>query len=237
MSAPHVFASSVASDVVQITGDDAHHAVRVLRLRTGERITVSDGAGNVANATITDAEPRLLRARVDQRRHVPRVPPWLVVVQGIPKAGKLDLVVQKLTEIGVDEIVPLKAARSVARWDDGEKKVSRLSAIAREAAKQSHRAWLPDVGLPVTVEGLPAADLTIVLHEEEPGRLVDVLPPDPPARFALVVGPEGGFAGDEIAMFVRNGAQLAGLGGQILRTETAALVAASLVLGRYGRIG
>jgi 16S rRNA (uracil1498-N3)-methyltransferase len=235
VTAQHLFASSVAEDDVLIEGADAHHAVRVLRLRRDERVTISDGAGSVVDAVVVDASAAGLRARVEHRRFVDPPTPHLVVVQAIPKAGKLDLVVQKLTEIGVDAFVPLKAVRSVPRWDD--RKIARLAHIAREAAKQSRRAWLPVVSPAVTPSALPAADLTLVLHEEAPATLRSALPSQAPKKIALVIGPEGGFTGDEIATFVRNGARAVGLGPQILRTETAALVATTLILGFYGKIG
>ena len=235
MSAPHLFASSVAEDEVVIEDDDAHHAVRVLRLRPGERVTISDGEGNVADATVVRAGGQLV-ARVEARRHVRREPPALTVLQGIPKAGKLDVVVQKLTELGVDELIPLQAGRSVARWDDPRKQ-ERLAVIAREAAKQSRRAWLPVVRPPVRPATALTEGLTLVLHEEAGLRLRDALPPRAPDRITLVVGPEGGLDAEEVEMFVKNGGQAVSLGPTILRTETAALVAATLILGRYGRLG
>jgi 16S rRNA (uracil1498-N3)-methyltransferase len=247
MSAPHLFADSVAGDRIVIEGEDAHHAVRVLRLRPGERVTVSDGAGAVAEGVVADAGKTLI-VDVTARRTVAPQAPRLTVVQGIPKTGKLDLVVQKLTELGVDEIVPLRTERSISKIDR-DAKVDRLRSIAREAAKQSRRAWLPVVRDPITVEdaaaddegatrgdGMAPREVTLVLHEEAAARMLGALPDEAPGRVTLVVGPEGGFSQKEIALLERRGF-LVSLGPQILRTETAALVAAALILGHYGRIG
>jgi 16S rRNA (uracil1498-N3)-methyltransferase len=230
-----LFASSLDGDEIVIEGDDAHHAVRVLRLRPGERVTISDGEGGVADAVVTVAGPPLV-ARVEGRRRVERLPPRLCVAQGIPKTGKLEEIVQKLTEVGVDEIVPLRTARSVARLE-GTRKIARLAAIAREASKQSRRAWLPRIGAPVLPGSLPHAGLTLVLHEAASIPMREVLPAGPPARITLVVGPEGGLTDDEVGAFASAGGHTVGLGETILRTETAALVACVVVLARYGRIG
>lgn len=236
MSAPHFFAVSVEGDRIRIEGEEARHAVRVLRIRTGERITVSDGAGTVAEAVVVEASSALV-AEVTGRRTIPPSLPRVTVFQGIAKAGKLDVVVQKLTEIGVDEIVPLQAGRSVARWEGRGARIERLRIVAREAAKQSRRAWLPVVGEPVTAGQARSEGLALVLHETADSRLSGALPGAPPERIALFVGPEGGFDEGEVSGLVARGARAVGLGPQILRTETAALVAATIVLGRYGRIG
>lgn len=234
MSPPHLFAASVAGEHVVIEGDDAHHAVRVLRLSAGERVTVSDGAGTVAAGVVVEAGRRLT-VEVTSRRTVSREPPRLVVVQGIPKAGKFEQIVQKLTELGVDEIVPLRAHRSVARWDTGAK-LERLRAIGREAAKQSRRAWLPTIADPVDLSGAPRASLALALHEEAALRLSGALPAELPTEVSVFIGPEGGFDPQEMALLAGIAVPVS-LGPQILRTETAALVACALILGHYGRIG
>jgi len=158
VSAPHFFADSVDSDHVSITGDDAHHAARALRIKPGEEITVSDGRGNVVRARTLDASLSRLTAEVTARNHVEQPSPLLVVFPAVPKGGKLETIVQKLTEIGVDEIRPWFSARSVVRWDAAKAatRADRLRAVAREAAMQSRRAWLPVVSDPVTFGEMPA---------------------------------------------------------------------------------
>lgn len=236
MTAPHFFAASVEADRITLTGADARHAVRSLRLRPGEEITVSDGAGAVVTARVVEARAALV-AEVVSRRAVPPPRPLLRVLQALPKSGKLEPVVRKLTEVGVSEIVPFRAARSVVRWDSAKAaaNLARLRAVAREASMQSRRAWLARVGEVARLEDLPPGG--IVLHEEAAERLGAVLPPAPPDEVTLVVGPEGGFDPGEVAALAAGGARSVSLGPSVLRTETAGLVAAILVLAKYGVIG
>jgi 16S rRNA (uracil1498-N3)-methyltransferase len=232
---PHLFAAHVDADRIEIVGDDARHAVRVLRLRRGEAVTISDGAGTVVDAVIADAGPTLVAA-VTARRFVERPRPMLTVVQGIPKASKFDEIVQHLVEIGADLIVPLRAHRSIPRWD-GDGKVQRSRTIAHEAAKQSRRAWLPLVADPVDLADAPIQAPAFVLHEEAATGLIDALPARAPDGVTLFVGPEGGFDPKEVELLTGRGATAVTLGSQILRAETAPIVAGTLVLGRYGRLG
>jgi 16S rRNA (uracil1498-N3)-methyltransferase len=238
MTAAHFFAPDVSGDRVRLDDEEARHAVRVLRVRPGEEITVSDGAGEVVRATVTEAGAAL-NADVIERRSEPRPAPALHVFAAIPKAGKLDLVVQKLTELGVEVIQPFPAARSVARWDasKGEGQTARLNAIAHEAAKQSRRAWLPQVRLPRSLHELELPGPSFVLDSEASVRLSDALPAQPPETIGLIVGPEGGLERVEVDRLSGRGAIPVSLGPLILRTETAALVAATVAGARYGRIG
>lgn len=237
MSAGHFFCDDVAGDLIRITGDDAHHAARALRIRPGEEITVSDGRGSVARAHTTEVSSSAVTAQVIARSSIEQPSPTVVVFPAVPKAGKLDAVVQKLTEIGVDEIRPWFAMRSVVRWDTSKAsgRVARLRVIAREAGMQSRRAWLPVVAEPAPLDELP--DLTLVLDEGGADRLGAVLPSVAPRTVGVVVGPEGGLDPSEVERLAGAGAVVASLGSSILRTETAAVVGPALVLSRYGRLG
>jgi len=238
MTAQHFFAPDVSGARVTLTGDEARHAVRVLRVRPGEKITVSDGRGDVVTATVAEAEIDLV-ADVTGRRSEAASRPRLHVFAAIPKAGKLDLVVQKLTELGVDVIQPFAAARSVARWNErkGATQTDRLAAIARESAKQSRRAWLPEVLTPGTLDALELPAPSFVLDEGSVAGLRESLPRQAPEAIGLVIGPEGGLDREEVAALAGRGAVAVSLGPLILRTETAALVAAAVALVRYGRLG
>jgi 16S rRNA (uracil1498-N3)-methyltransferase len=240
MTAPHFFAPDVSGERVALEGDEARHASRVLRVRPGEVITISDGRGRVVTAIVSEAGAELV-ADVRERATEPPPRPEVVVFAAIPKAGKLDLVVQKLTELGVGQIRPFPAARSVSRWDDAKSalQTARLNAIAREAAKQSRRAWLPTVHAPAPLEASEFPRPSFVLDEEAEGRsgLGAVLPPEPPATVGLVVGPEGGLDREEVSALTARGVERASLGPLILRAETAALVAVAIVGVRYGRLG
>jgi 16S rRNA (uracil1498-N3)-methyltransferase len=238
MTAPHFFASDVSAAQVVLESEESRHGLRVLRIRPGEGITVSNGRGEVVHATVVDAGHRLV-ADVTRRSTEPPPRPRITVFAAIPKAGKLDLVVQKLTELGVDAIRPFPAARSVSRWDDAKatKQTERLNAIAREAAKQSRRAWLPAVLVPAPLDAIELPDPSFVLDEEADNGLAAALPDEPPVDLGLIIGPEGGFARDEVATLTARGGRPASLGPLILRAETATLVAAAVALVRYGRLG
>lgn len=235
MSLPHFFAPSTAGERISLTGDEARHARSALRIREGEDITVSDGAGHVVRATVTSAGATL-DAVVTARTNVAEPRPRVVVYPAIPKSGKLDLVVEKLTELGVDEIRPWFSARTVVRWDarQAAARAERWRAIAFAAAKQSRRAWLAVVADPAPLEALDMP--AVVLHEESTASLAGAVQIDADA-IGIVLGPEGGLTPDEVARLEGLGARTAGLGPQILRTETAAIVAATLVLARLGRLG
>jgi 16S rRNA (uracil1498-N3)-methyltransferase len=239
VTAPHFFCASVEADLLRIEGADARHA-RSLRLRVGETVTVSDGRGMVATTCVreaADSRGGALTLEVLERRTVDEEPPLLIVYPAVPKADKLDLVVQKLTEIGVAAIKPWPAARSIARWDARKTAsvTARLQAIAREASMQSRRPFLASVDAPAPPTGLPVP--TFVLHEGSGLGLSAALPAGRPDVIGLVTGPEGGLTDEELATLEAAGARAVGLGPQILRTETAAIVAVALVLGRYGKLG
>lgn len=239
MSAPHFFAADVSGDRVTLGRDDSRHALRVLRIRPGERITISDGSGSVVEATVdADAGDRLI-ACVVARRDEPAPRPALHVVQAIPKKGKLDVVVQKLTELGVSSIAPFASERSIPRWDasKGEAHAARLREVARQAAMQSRRAWLPGVSPPIALASLTFDRPAFVLHETAKTRLTAALPDEAPDSLTIVVGPEGGLTDDEVTTFRDRGAEPVTLGRAILRTETASLAAAAIALARYDLLG
>jgi 16S rRNA (uracil1498-N3)-methyltransferase len=237
VTAAHFFVASIEGDPLRLEDDEGYHAARVLRLRPGEPLTLSDGRGNVAECEVSTVEPRAVTVHVRARRAAPERLPRIVVLPAVPKSGRLDLVVQKLTEIGVDEIRPWVAERSVVRWDERKRRAhaERWRAIAYEAAKQSRRAWLPSVAEPVDEPVLPPC--TVALHEAGATRLEEVLPAQPPPEVGILIGPEGGLTDAEVRRVVSLGGAAAGLGTQILRAETAAIVGPALVMGRYRLIG
>lgn len=186
----------------------------MLRLRAGDELTVSDGAGSRLRCRFGPAlEP------AGEVELLPRPLPEITVAFAVVKGQRPEWAVQKLTEIGVDRIVPLLAARSVVRWPPGEAgaQLSRLRRVAREASMQSRRVWLPVIAGVVGVEDLAAAPGTALAH---PGG-------GPPAldRPVVAVGPEGGWDDGELA----SAPAVVGLGPSVLRTETAAVVAGTLL--------
>ena len=226
-------------DRFRLDGSEGHHAATVRRLRPGECLLLGDGAGGLAEAEVVTAGNGFLEVLLGGRRTVPAPDPRLAVVQGIAKGDRAELAVQAMTEVGVDEIVPWAAARSVTRWKD-DRPLRRWRSTAREAAKQARRAWLPAVSAPATTADL-TRELTrrpvgsvLLLHEEARVRLSTV---DLPASgtVTLVVGPEGGVAPEELAAFEAAGATAVRLGDEILRTSTAGTAALAVLAVRLGR--
>lgn len=236
MSLPLFLVSSLPrGESFTLDGPEGHHAADVQRLRVGERLLLADGRGGTATAVITAAGRGTLDLRITDTRYEDAPDPRLVVIQGIAKGERGELAVQAMTEAGVDEIVPWAAARSVVQWrgDRGDRARDRWVSTAREAAKQARRAWLPVVA-PAAATREAAARATLVLHEEAKERLTTV---DLPAtgEIALVVGPEGGIAPEELAAFEAAGARPVRMGDAVLRTSTAGVAALAVLSTRLGR--
>jgi 16S rRNA (uracil1498-N3)-methyltransferase len=244
MSLPvHLVPSLDGVDVgssVTVEGDEAHHAVAVRRLRVGESVVLTDGLGTSVTGEVASTGKRVFEVTVASMAADPAPEPAFVAVQAIPKGDRGELAVEVLTEIGVAEIVPWAAARSVAVWkgERAAKSLSRWRSTAREAAKQARRSWFPTVfemASTADVAGLiGAADLTVVLHEEASAPLALVSVPAS-GRIVVVVGPEGGLTDDEITGFTAAGAQTVRLGDEVLRTSTAGLAAVSALLSQTAR--
>jgi 16S rRNA (uracil1498-N3)-methyltransferase len=229
-----------AGDVVTVEGDEAHHAVAVRRLRVGESVVLTDGAGASLTGAVTSTGKRVFTVEAAAVESHPEAQPAITVVQALPKGDRGELAVELLTEVGVARVVPWAAERSVAVWK-GEriaKGLARWRSTAREAAKQSRRTWHPEVAdLADTddVVGLVReAALAVVLHEEA-GASLAALEVPASGRIVVVVGPEGGLTDAEIAAFGEAGAQSVRLGDEVLRTSTAGLAAVSALLSRTSR--
>ncbi|GAB4006342.1 16S rRNA (uracil(1498)-N(3))-methyltransferase [Nocardioides ultimimeridianus] len=225
---------------VVVEGDEAHHAVVVRRLRVGEELQLCDGLGRVALGTVAATTKRSFDVAVTAVEDHPEPTPRITVVQALPKGERGELAVEVLTEIGVSRIVPWAAARSVAVWK-GERAVksqAKWAATAREAAKQSRRAWHPEVAglatLRDVVELVAAADLAVVLHEDASEPLAALAVPDR-GEIVVVVGPEGGLTDEEVAQLVGAGGVSTRLGAEVLRTSTAGLAAVAALLAQTPR--
>jgi 16S rRNA (uracil1498-N3)-methyltransferase len=228
-------------DAVVLTGAEAHHAASVRRVRVGEQVTVGDGRGAWLTGRCESVAPREVVVRVESRTDAEPPRPRIVLVQALAKGDRDELAIQAATELGVDEIVPWQASRSVSRWDaaKAEKGRARWSAIVREAAKQAHRAWIPEVGPLMTTARLTtraAASRTLVLEPTGAERLAGLTLAGEERDVLLVVGPEGGIAPDELDGLAAAGAGIVRLGESVLRTSTAgpaALAVVSAALGRW----
>ena len=227
-------------DVVILSGAEGRHAATVRRLRPGERADVSDGAGLVAECVVAARGSGGLELAVRTRREVPRPEPVITVVQAIPKGDRGEAAVEGMTEVGVDRIVPWAAARCVAVWppERAARSLARWRATAREAAKQSRRAWLPEVTEPAStgqVAAMIAATSCAIVLDPEAAQSLGCLSRPESAGLLFVVGPEGGITAEEREAFLAAGATSRGLGPTVLRTSTAGMVAAAVLLSRSGR--
>ena len=232
--------SARPGDDVVLAGAEAHHAATVRRVRAGEDVTLGDGRGAWLTGVCRTVAPKQVVVRVTAREEVPAPRPRVALVQALAKGDRDELAVQAATELGVDVVVPWQATRSVSRWDAAKaaKGRERWATIAREAAKQAHRAWLPSVADVVTTRQLAglADGWTLLVLEPTASVALSALAPAPDRDLALVVGPEGGIAPDELAALESAGATLVRLGGTVLRTSTAgpaALAVVSAALGRW----
>ena len=242
-SRPPVFLADpadLARDVIVLAGPEGRHAATVRRLTAGQRVDLTDGAGTIAECVVTGVRAAALELAVRARRSDPAPQPAVVVAQAIPKGDRGQLAVEMLTEAGVDSVVAWQAERCVSRWqgDRGDRSLGRWRATAREAAKQSRRSRIPTVSGPVTTAGLArraaGAALAVVLDPAAEDSLASMPLPDA-GDILLAVGPEGGISPAETAALIGAGAVPAHLGPTVLRTSTAGVVAASVLLSRCGR--
>ncbi|HEV7851664.1 MAG TPA: 16S rRNA (uracil(1498)-N(3))-methyltransferase [Mycobacterium sp.] len=217
-----------------VDGDEGFHAANVRRMRVGEQLDLSDGAGAMAHCVIEEVSKGRLSARVCDRWTVEPTTPTVTVVQALPKSDRSELAIELATEAGADAFVAWQSARCVARWDGSraDKGLRRWRAVARAAARQSRRPHIPSVTGVVTTgelvtdvrKAVSAGTTVLALHESATEAVTKV-------SFAqvdslmLVIGPEGGIADDEIAALSRAGAKVVRLGPTVLRTSTAAAVA------------
>ncbi|WP_300644216.1 16S rRNA (uracil(1498)-N(3))-methyltransferase [Nocardioides sp.] len=238
---PSLDGATTGSTVV-VEGDEAHHAVAVRRLRSGERVVLTDGLGRAVVGEVGETGKRRLEVVVTSVTSEPEPSPAVTVVQALPKGDRGELAVEVLTEVGVARVVPWAAARSVAVWrgERAEKGLAKWRATAREAAKQSRRSWHPVVEpLATTAEVtdlVAAADLAVVLHEDATAPLAGL---EVPAQGSVlvVVGPEGGIAPEELDALTAAGARSVRLGAEVLRTSTAGVTAVAALLSRTARWG
>lgn len=243
----YVEALPAVGHLAVVDGDEGFHAATVRRMRPGEDIDLSDGAGELAHCVVDEVAKGRLTARVLDRRTVPAPTPTVTVVQALPKSDRAELAVELATEAGADAFVGWQAARCVARWDGPQKidkGLRRWRAVIRSAARQSRRPHIPPVhGVLGTAEltQLVAAETgtgaaVLVLHEAATTPLTAATWSDL-AAVTLIVGPEGGITDDELAALRDAGATPVRLGPTVLRTSSAAAVALGAIgvlTGRWG---
>ncbi len=225
---------------IELTGDEARHAVQVARVRVGERFSVSDGRGWHADAVVTSADKSVVVCDVEQVRFDSAPSTRFVLAQALAKGDRDEMAIQMATELGVDTVIPWQSERSVSRWagDKVAKGMARWTAIVREASKQAVRSRIPAVTNPVSTATLcgsvPEANW-IVLDPRASTSLTEwFASASNPATVGVIVGPEGGITDDEIARFETDGATPVRLAGPILRTSTAGPAAIAAILALSG---
>ncbi|MBH5318147.1 16S rRNA (uracil(1498)-N(3))-methyltransferase [Paenibacillus sp. GSMTC-2017] len=247
---------------ITITGEDAHHAARVMRMKPDEEIIVCDGAGRSVKAVVIEVSPLEIRAKAIEVLAQDSEPAWqITIAQGLPKGDKMELVIQKGTEIGASSFVPFESERVIVQYDGKKeaKRIERWGKIAKEAAEQAHRHTIPTIESVKSWRQMLATieqyDLALFCYEREGadahGRGIakavrewkasrninnEFVQDDVSPRILLMVGPEGGFSEREAVEVEAAGAVLVGLGKRILRTETAGLVGLTCLLYESGEM-
>lgn len=239
---PRFFIENICGDKFVITGEDARHMTKSLRMRAGEIITVSDGQGMDYGCEITGMDEIGVHVKVlySQPSNV-EANVKVTLYQGLPKGDKMDLIVQKAVELGVYKIAPVLTERSVSRPDgkSAAKKRERWQKIAEEAAKQSGRGLIPVVENIKTFDEITwdNCEPLKILFYEGGGAPMQAILKNYPEQIALLIGPEGGWDKNEVEVLESAGARTATLGPRILRTETAPLAALSVVMFVTGNLG
>ena len=233
-----LLAPASVGETIVLDGANGAHIRRSLRMAVGDAVVVSDGAGLDYDTVIESFDGDAVCLRVRERAENRTEPSlWVTLYQGLPKGDKLEQIIQKSVELGVAEVVPVALSRSIAKvGDKAAQKQARWQKIADEAAGQSGRGCLPAVSQPISVDELVrrAASVKTIVCYEAGGEPLDLLVSPADAKLALVIGPEGGLAPEEVARLQDAGAHVATLGPRILRTETAPVAALAVLMQLSG---
>ncbi|HET8896388.1 MAG TPA: 16S rRNA (uracil(1498)-N(3))-methyltransferase [Protaetiibacter sp.] len=222
---------------VEVTGDEARHALQVARIRVGERIAVGDGRGTIARGVVAEGAAGVLTVDIDEVVREPQPRPELWLAQALAKGDRDELAVQAATELGVAGVIPWTAERSVTRWEGAKvaRNQQRWHTIVREASKQAIRARVPEVAPLATTAQLTALPGLVIVLEPTASTPLTAVALDDAERITLVVGPEGGVAPRELERLAEAGAVLARLGPEVLRTSTAGPAALAVLNARLAR--
>lgn len=239
---PRFFTNQIQGDQVRITGEDAVHIGRSLRMKPGEELTVSDYGGTDHRCVITRITPEQVELTILESMPNESEPTLRVTLyQALPKGDKLETIIQKSVELGVSRIVPVLTSRCISRPDAKSmaKKLERYQKIALSAAKQCGRGILPQVspllGFEQAAKELSGHQVPIFCYEQGGASLKTLVPPDC-RDVGLLIGSEGGFSPSEAQTLEELGVRRAGLGKRILRCETAPIAALAAVMLLTGNL-
>lgn len=239
----YVDSNSIYYDKVLITGSDVNHIRNVLRMNRGDRIIVNDKNGNDYYCVITQVDVCEVVASVESvKQNESELKTKLYLFQALPKADKMELIIQKAVELGVHEIIPMQTARCVVKLDNGtrkQKKIARWQAIAESAAKQSSRGIIPIVkdvmSYSEAVEYAEKLEYNIIPYERAEGMEESRKAIEEAAEkdsIGIFIGPEGGYEDNEVEKAIKSGFNVVSLGKRILRTETAGMCMLSIIMFR-----
>lgn len=239
--------NSIDNDIASIEGDDVKHIYKVLRLEVGDKVSINNCNGEEFLGQIEDINKKQVTVKCLEKLELNNESTIeIYLFQGLPKSSKMDLIVQKATELGVREVTPVITGRVVVKSELGEfKKLDRWNRIVLEACKQSKRSVIPKVNTPLEFEQLldflEDIDLVVVPYENQEGygikKMISSIDKSSVKKVAVVIGPEGGFEEEEINRLKELGSYIVTLGPRILRTETAGFVCASLIMYELGDLG
>ncbi|WP_026485602.1 RsmE family RNA methyltransferase [Caldanaerobius polysaccharolyticus] len=228
---------------VMITDRDELNHFKVLHIKKGENIVVSDGIGNDYRVEVVEINEKYVTASILSVLQPVKASVDITLYQALPKSAKMDLIVQKCTELGINSIVPVITERVVVKWDDSSGKLVRWRRIAYESSKQCRRSTVPYIHEPMAfedvLESIKSYDIFFLPHEAENiVHLKDIMRKGKSfKKVGILIGPEGGFSDGEVTRAVQSGACPVTLGPRVLRTETAGFVTVSLIMYEMGDIG
>jgi len=220
-----------------LENEEAHHAIKVLRLNTGEVIKISDGVGNWVSGPIVEIAKKELYISITERGEIQTAKPELVLVQAITKSDRNKEMLELAVEAGVDRIIPWQSERSISKWQsDSEQK---WQVGIKQSCKQARQVKLPQLlqvmSTSEVIKSIDEGGFGIVFHEEASTKFSDLTIPNSQSRVYLVIGPEGGISEQELLSFQNNGSKVVRLGDTVLRSAHAGFAALSAVQTKLGR--
>lgn len=237
----------INNNVIEIINEDVNHIKNVLRLEEETLIQISDGVKNYISKIITIEKDKVICQIIEELENENEAKVQIDIYQGLPKSDKMEYIIQKCTELGVNQYFPVNMKRSIVKLSgkDEEKKILRWQKIAEGAAKQSGRDIIPKVyniqNMNNVCNNIQNYDIVLVAYELEKDnslkRELEKIKINKNAKIAILIGPEGGIEEEEIDLLKKNGAKIISLGKRILRTETVALVVSSIIMYEFNELG